>query len=255
MDLHVHTNFSDGEDAVAEVIQRARERGIGLLAITDHFDPYDRGVLNREATAEDLFRHFDLIRQEACRQNLKVLCGIETCTGMDGRLRLPQGVIDACDIIITSPHYLDYEGELKKGEWMNGEYWEAYKRLVIKMAAGEGDVLGHPESYLPFRPMLPDGTTFEDRMSIARQIADTYFDADYISHLSGVLLASGKAYELHGMSNSPREWVIEALHQMGVCFSIGSDAHALRDIGCNARALELAGRLGLRIITPKTKTA
>lgn len=35
-DLHVHTHHSDGEDSPTEVIEQARLRGIGVVAVTDH---------------------------------------------------------------------------------------------------------------------------------------------------------------------------------------------------------------------------
>lgn len=36
IDLHVHSNASDGTDAPAEVIRRARAAGVDILALTDH---------------------------------------------------------------------------------------------------------------------------------------------------------------------------------------------------------------------------
>ena len=35
-DLHLHTTASDGSDTPAELIRKARERGIDVIAITDH---------------------------------------------------------------------------------------------------------------------------------------------------------------------------------------------------------------------------
>ena len=35
-DLHCHSTASDGKLAPAALIQRARDRGVGVLAITDH---------------------------------------------------------------------------------------------------------------------------------------------------------------------------------------------------------------------------
>lgn len=35
-DLHCHSHYSDGSLSIAELLQRARERGVELLAITDH---------------------------------------------------------------------------------------------------------------------------------------------------------------------------------------------------------------------------
>jgi predicted metal-dependent phosphoesterase TrpH len=35
-DLHVHTHYSDGEDSPTDVVEQARQRGISVIAITDH---------------------------------------------------------------------------------------------------------------------------------------------------------------------------------------------------------------------------
>jgi predicted metal-dependent phosphoesterase TrpH len=35
-DLHIHTRFSDGADSPAEVVEHARDRGLHVIAITDH---------------------------------------------------------------------------------------------------------------------------------------------------------------------------------------------------------------------------
>ncbi|MEA5068518.1 MAG: PHP domain-containing protein [Christensenellaceae bacterium] len=42
VDLHVHTQFSDGSLSPAEAVEQAAEAGVGLLALTDHegFDAY-----------------------------------------------------------------------------------------------------------------------------------------------------------------------------------------------------------------------
>ena len=36
LDMHVHTNYSDGQFSPDEVIQLAINAGIGIVAITDH---------------------------------------------------------------------------------------------------------------------------------------------------------------------------------------------------------------------------
>lgn len=43
-DLHVHTNYSDGVEEVESVLQKARDKGIQVIAITDHdvLTQYDR---------------------------------------------------------------------------------------------------------------------------------------------------------------------------------------------------------------------
>jgi 3',5'-nucleoside bisphosphate phosphatase len=36
VDLHVHTNHSDGYDAPSEVVKQAKDNGVGIIAVTDH---------------------------------------------------------------------------------------------------------------------------------------------------------------------------------------------------------------------------
>lgn len=40
IDLHVHTNFSDGTDSYIEVLKKAQNKGIEILSITDHDNCY-----------------------------------------------------------------------------------------------------------------------------------------------------------------------------------------------------------------------
>lgn len=253
VDWHVHSSFSDGADPVEKLLQRADELQLQSIAITDHYDPSDDTLLNHAARPEDVLRHFAHIRELAKGYSFEVFCGIETCTDEDGKLPVEETVLSACDIVITSPHFIQHAGGLGPGDWMDSSYWVAYKRKLLAMAAGPGDVLGHPEVYLPFKHLLPPGTTFEDRLAMSLKIADAYFDATYISQLAEALNSTGKAYELHGMGSSPRQWVIESLNAAGVSFSIGSDAHTAKHLGCNQRAWRLANELGLRIKCPLAK--
>lgn len=38
IDLHVHTNFSDGCDTVKQVIKQAKNNGVSFLSITEHYN-------------------------------------------------------------------------------------------------------------------------------------------------------------------------------------------------------------------------
>ena len=56
IDLHSHTNESDGTLAPAELIEEARRRGLHVLGITDHdtFHGYDRAVPHAREIGLDL---------------------------------------------------------------------------------------------------------------------------------------------------------------------------------------------------------
>jgi predicted metal-dependent phosphoesterase TrpH len=53
IDLHVHSNASDGTDAPAEVVRRARAAGLDVMALTDH-DTQAGLAAAREAVGDDL---------------------------------------------------------------------------------------------------------------------------------------------------------------------------------------------------------
>lgn len=38
IDLHVHTNYSDGFDTIGEVIRKARENNVGVIALAEHYN-------------------------------------------------------------------------------------------------------------------------------------------------------------------------------------------------------------------------
>ena len=69
IDLHSHTNASDGSHSPAELIEEARRKGVRILGITDHdtFAGYDQAVPVARAAGVDL------------------VCGIELSTKLEGQ--------------------------------------------------------------------------------------------------------------------------------------------------------------------------
>jgi len=68
IDLHSHTNESDGTCSPAELVQEAVRAGVKVLGITDH----------------DTFRGFDQAAPLARRAGVEVVCGIELSTKLQG---------------------------------------------------------------------------------------------------------------------------------------------------------------------------
>ena len=69
VDLHSHTDASDGSDAPLELIDNALRAGVGSLSITDH----------------DTFAGYFAARTYAASQGLDLLCGIELSTKYEGK--------------------------------------------------------------------------------------------------------------------------------------------------------------------------
>ena len=69
IDLHSHTNESDGTCSPAELIEEANRAGVDVLGITDH----------------DTFRGFDEARPLARQAGIDLVCGIELSTKLHGQ--------------------------------------------------------------------------------------------------------------------------------------------------------------------------
>lgn len=54
VDMHMHTYFSDGTMSPAEIVQKAQEKEVGILAITDHNKLDSWKELQQEATKVDI---------------------------------------------------------------------------------------------------------------------------------------------------------------------------------------------------------
>ncbi len=67
IDLHVHTNISDGSFSPEEVVRMAAEKGITALAVTDH----------------DTIAGIDRARTEAAALGVEFVAGVEVSTQWD----------------------------------------------------------------------------------------------------------------------------------------------------------------------------
>ena len=38
IDLHVHTNFSDGFDDIATALKKAKDNNVGVISFTEHYN-------------------------------------------------------------------------------------------------------------------------------------------------------------------------------------------------------------------------
>ncbi|MFQ9695537.1 MAG: PHP domain-containing protein [Zhenhengia sp.] len=70
MDYHIHTQFSDGEADYKEVIDLSIERKLKSIAITDHFDPFDKTLRNKDASMKTFMSILIVLR---CMQRIKRL--------------------------------------------------------------------------------------------------------------------------------------------------------------------------------------
>ncbi|WP_254524162.1 DNA polymerase/3'-5' exonuclease PolX [Natrinema caseinilyticum] len=135
-DLHTHTEWSDGNNTISEMVAAAAERGYDYYGIADHAE--GPGVVGGMGLSdEEIVEQVDAIRDVDAETGIAVFAGIEANVDADGEIGLSDEVIDALDVIVASPHSaLDQDAET------------ATERLVRAVENPAIDVLGHPSGRL-----------------------------------------------------------------------------------------------------------
>jgi DNA polymerase (family 10) len=128
-DLHLHTEWSDGVNTVAEMVEGAAAFGHEYLCLTDHATgPGTVGGIGladaelREQRAE--------IEDVAADAEIEVFAGVEANIGADGSISVGEELLAELDLVVASPHAaLDGDGT---------------DRLVAAAEHPEVDIIGHP---------------------------------------------------------------------------------------------------------------
>ncbi len=124
-DLQVHTNFSDGENTVAEMAERGLKNGLQYLLITDHAHYFkEDGKWSREK----LERQAEEIKEVNEKLDIRVLQGIEADLEREG-LNIPDSWIDEVDILCAGIH---------------GDYQEFTPYVLSSFESYPIDIFVHP---------------------------------------------------------------------------------------------------------------
>jgi DNA polymerase (family 10) len=164
-DLHLHTDWSDGNNTVAEMIDGAAEFGHDYIAITDHATgPGMVGGVGMDDA--DIREQIDAVESAAEEAPIEVFTGIEANIAADGTISVDDDVLAELDVVVASPHAgLDGDGT---------------DRLIAAAEHPQVDIIGHPTGrYLNQRP----GLTVEfDRLAEAAAEAGTALEINANPH-------------------------------------------------------------------------
>ena len=130
-DLHVHTNYSDGQNTIIEMVNAARRLNYKYIAITDHSKA--RAIangLNEERVLEQIK---EIKKIQSKFNEIKIFTGIEVDIKSNGELDLDKDVLKKLDIVIASIH---------SGFKMNKE--EMTKRILKAFNTNLIKIFGHP---------------------------------------------------------------------------------------------------------------
>jgi DNA polymerase (family 10) len=128
-DLHVHTNWSDGTESVAEMVAGAAEFGHEYVCITDHAT--GPGMVGGVGLTDGELRdQIEAVREADETAEIDVLAGVEANVGADGSVSVDDDVLADLDLVVASPHAaLDGDGT---------------DRLVAAARHPQVDLIGHP---------------------------------------------------------------------------------------------------------------
>ncbi|MDB5084529.1 MAG: polymerase/3-5 exonuclease PolX [Bacilli bacterium] len=192
-DLHVHTNWSDGDYSLEDVARMARTLGYHYIAITDHSRSL---AIASGLTIEAIKRQQDQIRKLNLSWNdFSIFAGVELEILADGSLDYPDEVLAELDFVVASVHSAFKQSQ----EQMTA-------RLVAAIRNPFVHLIGHPSGRL-----------------LSRR-------PSYAFHLDEVLHAAadtGTAVELNCSPNrlDLNEHSLRKAKQYGVKVAINTDFH------------------------------
>lgn len=211
-DLHVHTVSSGhGYSTIREICQVASLRGLEMVGMTDHGPAMPGGA--------HIYHFTNLVVMPRVLSGVKVLRSAEcNIIDGDGRLDLPDEVLDMLDIVHAGIH----PGCGYKGNSIE----ENTNAVLAAIDRGRVDILVHPGN--PRYPL--------DYGTVVRAAAS-----------NGVLLEinnSSFTVVRKGSEKNCRE-VLEEVKKAGASICVGSDAHDADIVGVFDSALELVDEIGI----------
>jgi DNA polymerase (family X) len=198
-DLQTHSTWSDGVLSIKEMAEAARERGLTILAVTDHSGSLGvAGGLTADRLVEQ-WKEIDAVQRELGRE-FTLLKGTEVEIRADGSLDYPDDVLAELDIVVASLH-----SSLRQPRE------RITQRIINAIRNPHVDVIGHPTGRI-----IPD-----------REGADLDMEA--------VLKAAAKHNVAMEINAHPSRLDLDDIYarraiELGVLLSINTDAHSAEDM-------------------------
>jgi putative hydrolase len=187
---HIHTNYTDGKNSVAEYCEKASKLGIPLIAFTEH--------VRRELSYD--FSKFlaDIERARDAYPELIILSGCEAKILPDGELDVDKYILNEVDYPIFAVHSFPPDIDL---------YIKQLKNVIRNEKV---NAWAHPGLFLKRSNLEMDGRALMEILMLMKE--------------KKVLLEVNRKYEL-----PPENWR-KLAEKIGVCVVKGSDVHELSEL-------------------------
>ncbi len=100
-DLHLHSEWSDGNDPIEMMVEAAAAQGYEYMALTDH--SAGLGVANG-LTNERLESQIGLLRDMQEKYDITIFCGSECDIRASGEMDYPDEILSQLDVVVASVH-------------------------------------------------------------------------------------------------------------------------------------------------------
>lgn len=221
---HIHTNLSrcgKKEMVLADIVNAAKKAGLREIAVTDHINPFESPKIERNLRR--------LVPQrEQLKTDVKIYIGAELSAHGESKytLKYSDKKLEYC--LYSHNHYHMRGWEQPEDRSPSGYKEHCKKVLYNVINSGKADCMAHP---------------FIDRY-IVREFEDEFgFTFGCITNLwtdneIGDIMEAGKAkkvaWEINTTALMPyKDFMRRYFHigkEIGVCFNLGTDAHALQNI-------------------------
>jgi DNA polymerase (family 10) len=209
-DLHVHTNWSDGSASIEKIVEAARKRGWGYVAITDHSKSLKiAGGLSDKELKDQIKKICNLNKK---LKGFRILAGIEVDILKDGTLDYSDELLRQLDFVVAAIH----TGFKQPKE-------EITKRIVKACENKWVDSIAHPTGRL-LGERAPYEVDLDEVIKVAKQTG-TFLEIN----------AYPKRLDLNDIHSRKAK-------EAGVKVSIGTDAHTLDQLDNMTIALTAARR-------------
>ena len=233
-DLHTHTNMSDAEFPIEDLVEVEREQG-HILGVSDHF--FCCGIY----TLRDISTYLEVLSRYPVYRGAEV--------NMEHRFNLPDALDDQLDYVIASVHSMPdgrggfvplnqyFTHRSGAAEQYNKNYSSDMNRYylayIIQMiektfSTQRVDILGHATVLPAYDEMY--GTRFLEQWEDA---------------VIGLCKTHGVALEISGLWRTPRVEMVLKAKASGLQFSMGSDCHRRLQIGNLDYAEKMVEEAGL----------
>lgn len=214
IDLHIHTNYSDGQATIPEVFKIAALKKLNYFAITDHFSTSSKQNIIKTLSLKTINEQIQEIKETSPSYSTKYLLGIE--------IDCESNFIDIEDLPLEEFDLINFE------DIFSIDVLKKVCNLIIARQLKGIFCLAHPDIHL-----------YNNEYPVDNNFLKT--------QLIPLLNEHNIAFELN--FHYKHRWLdleerIKILTENGVKFSIGSDAHSKSDIGNVLVQYKFLKRLG-----------